>query len=561
MEQENNLKLEIRGTESYEAVISTEFPVDRDGVDEVLIHTEGSIDLSRFPLPLLVNHNMNNQIGTVENPRLDQGKLVADIRFTNDELGKKYEIDVIDKIRNNLSIGYKILESIIVNGVREVTDFLIYEASIVPVPADPTAKFRKSDLEQTNKLTYRNMNMEDKKISRSEAKNIREEISEINALGKKHNLSDLSDQYIANGNSIEQFRSALLNEIANDKPLPVGNAPAFIQQRKEEYSVSKAILGMDDVSKRGFEWEVSQDLERQQPKSNPNAVIIDMTRTMNSGTAGQSTIETAVSNSIQDFMQQKSVVGQLGCTNFSNNVGDLRIPVGTSGSGATVIATDGSTQVGEATPVLANRLLSPSRFGTVIPLSFGFVQQSTPDVEGYVRRLIANTFAGTMDAQVIAGSGSGGNVQGLIGTTGVLVESNGGTEVTFSNFMDAISKLGDASADISNLKMLIHPSNINTLVTAVKYASTDSPILDMSSEADGRIGTFMGYPVYATSAVTVNNYLLGDFRELAIANWGGLELSKNEFYDTRRFISSINGIMSFDSAAIQPTAFCKITKA
>ena len=405
------------------------------------------------------------------------------------------------------------------------------------------------------------MNMEDKKISRSEANSIREEISEINALGKKHNLSDLSDQYIANGNSIEQFRSALLNEIANDKPLPVGNAPAFIQQRKEEYSVSKAILGMDDVSKRGFEWEVSQDLERQQPKSNPNAVIIDMTRTMNSGTAGQNTIETAVSNSIQDFMQQKSVVGQLGCTNFSNNVGDLRIPVGTSDSGATVIATDGTTQVGEATPVLANRLLSPSRFGTVIPLSFGFIQQSTPDVEGYVRRLIANTFAGTMDAQVIAGSGSGGNVQGLIGTTGVLVESNGGTEVTFSNFMDAISKLGDASADISNLKMLIHPSNINTLVTAVKYSSTDSPILDMSSEADGRIGTFMGYPVYATSAVTVNNYLLGDFRELAIANWGGLELSKNEFYDTRRFISSINGIMSFDSAAIQPTAFCKITKA
>ena len=159
MEQENNLKLEIRGTESYEAVISSEFPVDRDGVDEVLIHTDGSIDLSRFPLPLLVNHNMNNQIGSVENPRIEDGSLIADIRFTNDDLGKLYEEDVIDKIRNNLSIGYKILESIIVNGVREVTDFLIYEASIVPVPADPTAKFRKSDLEQTNKLTYRNMNM------------------------------------------------------------------------------------------------------------------------------------------------------------------------------------------------------------------------------------------------------------------------------------------------------------------------------------------------------------------------------------------------------------------
>ena len=38
MEQENNLKLEIRGTESYEAVISSEFPVERNGIDEVLLH-------------------------------------------------------------------------------------------------------------------------------------------------------------------------------------------------------------------------------------------------------------------------------------------------------------------------------------------------------------------------------------------------------------------------------------------------------------------------------------------------------------------------------------------
>ena len=561
MEEEKKIELEIRGADSYEAIASSEFPVERDGIDEVLIHTEEAIDLSRFPVPLLVNHNMDNQIGVVENPRIEDGKLKVSIRFTNDALGKQYEEDVIDKVRNNLSIGYKILKSKIINGINEVSNFLIMEVSSVPVPADPTATFRKSDLKQTNNLIYRNMNMEDKKLSRSEANSIREEITEIRALGKHNNQSDLADQYIENGNSLEQFRSALLDVLSNDKPLPIGKAPAFIQSRHEEYSVSKAILGMDDVSKRGFEWEVSQDLERGQPKSNPNAVIIDMTRTMNSGTAGANTIETAISNSIQDFMQQKSVVNQLGCTRFSNNVGDLRIPVGTSDSGATVIATDGTTQVGEATPTLTSRLLSPSRFGTVIPLSFGFIQQSTPDVEGYVRRLIANTFAGTMDEQVIAGSGSGGNVQGLLGTTGINAVSNGGTEVTFANFMEAISKLGEDHADVSKLKLLINPANIDNLVTAVKYASTDSPILDMKSEEDGRVGTFMGYPVYATSKVTADNYLLGDFRELAIANWGGLELSKNEFYDTRRFISSINGIMSFDSSALQPTAFCKITKA
>jgi hypothetical protein len=110
MEIENNVEYQIRGTESYDAVISSEFPVERDGMDEVLMHTEDSIDLSRFPVPLLVNHNMDNQIGVVENPRIENGKLIASIRFTNDFLGKQYEEDVIDKVRNNLSIGYRILK-------------------------------------------------------------------------------------------------------------------------------------------------------------------------------------------------------------------------------------------------------------------------------------------------------------------------------------------------------------------------------------------------------------------------------------------------------------------
>lgn len=557
MEQENNLKLEIRGTESYEAVISSEFPVERDGMDEVLLHNSDSVDLSRFPVPLLVNHNLNNQIGVVENPRVENGKLIASIRFTNDDLGKQYEEDVIDKVRNNLSIGYKILKEKIVNGVKEVSDFLIHEASIVPVPADPTATFRKADL-KTN-LIYRNMNMEEQKLSRSESRKIREEISEIRALGVRHDLSDMADEYIANGNSLEQFRSYVLSNISNDEPLPIGKAPAYIQQN-QEYSVIRALEGIDDASKRGYEWEVSQDLERSMPKSNPNAVILD-TRTMTSGTAGANTIQNTVQGNIHDFMQQKSIALNLGATTFGNNQGNLEIPLGTSSSGATVLATDGTTQSAETTPTLSKLTLAPTRIADVVPLSYGFLQQSTPDVESYVRRLIAQTFAKVMDEQIMAGSGSSGNVQGILGTTGINAVSNGGSEVDFANFVSAISELGADSVDLSNLKLIVNPANLDNLVTAVKYASTDSPILDMKAEADGRVGTFNGYPVFATNSVTVDNYIMGDFRELAIASWGGIEISKNDFYDDRRFISSLNAIMSFDAGLLEPKAMCKITKA
>jgi len=558
MNNEQTVELEVRGTDSYEAVISSEYPVLRGEYEEVLIHSTESIDDSRFPLPLLINHNPENQIGVVENIRLEDKKLVGEVRFTNDDLGKMYEEDVIDKVRNNLSIGYQVIKSAIRDGIKEVSEFLIHEVSIVPVPADPNATFRATEF---NNFFTRNMNMEEQKLSRSEAKKLREEIVEIRALGSKHNLSDMADDFIANGNSLEQFRSALLEKITNKEPLDTPDVASYVRNIKQpEYSVVRAIEGIEDVSKRGYEWEVSKDLERSMPKTNPNSVILDL-RTMTSAGAGASTIQTTVDQSIQDFIQAKSVMANVNAQRFNGLVGDLQIPIGSSASGATVIATDGTTQSAETTPTLTSKTLSPTRIADVIPLSYGLLQQSSPDVESYIRRLIGNTFANTFDDQIIGGSGTGGNVEGILNTTGINTVSNGGTEVTFANWVSAISELGADNIDLSNLRIICNPANIDNLVTAVKYASTASPILDMKAEDGGKIGEVLGYPVYATTKIAADNYIIGDFTQLAIANWGGLEIAKNDFYDDRRFISSLNAIMSFDAKVLQATAMCHITKA
>lgn len=561
-----NIELEIRGSKVFTAVISSEYPVQRNGYDEVIVHDKDSIDLSRFPLPLLLEHNPEDQIGVVENPRFERGKLIADIRFANDELAKTYESDVIDKVRNSLSIGYQVLQSYVEDSIRYVTDAMLYETSLVSIPADPTARFR-SNLKPTNFYT-RSMNMEDQKLSRNERKEMRAEISEIRTLAKRYKFDELGDKAIDEGLSVDKFRTILFEAVEEKRKADEFKntyvAPSSYVQTgsrgKHEYSIVRAIEGIDDPSKRGYEWEISKDLERTMPKSNPNAVILD-TRTMTSGTAGANTIQTNVLNSVHDFMQQISIVQSLNPTNFSGNQGNLDVPLATSSSGATVLATDGTTQSAETTPTMSKLSLSPTRIADVIPLSYGFLQQSTPDVESYLQRLLAQTFAKVMDEQVFAGSGSGGNVQGILGTSGINAVSNGGSEVTFANFLSAISELGADAVNLANLKIVINPANIDNLVSTVKYSSTASPILDMKAEADGRIGTLNGYPVYATNAVTADNYLVGDFSELAVATWGGIEISKNDFYDDRRFISSLNAIMSFDSGCLEPKAFCKITKA
>ena len=547
--------MEVRQAEFYEGTIATDTPVMREGgEEEILVMHPSNIELHTKDLPLLENHDQSKQIGVVENIRFVGNKLMAKIRFASDEHSQTLRQDVDDKIRQNLSIGYRILDYFYENGKKMVNKFSIHEVSLVPIPAD-----QNSGIGRNTDLNYSVRNIEFKKGKEMTTRKERQEVSEIIALGDMHNLNAEAREYIENGNSLEQFRAFVLDNISNDEPLPIGKAPAFLQA-DQEYSVIRALEGIDDASKRGYEWEVSQDLERSMPKSNPNAVILD-TRTMTSGTAGANTIQNTVQGNIHDFMQQKSIALNLGATTFGNNQGNLEIPLGTSSSGATVLATDGTTQSAETTPTLSKLTLAPTRIADVVPLSYGFLQQSTPDVEGYVRRLIAQTFAKVMDEQIMAGSGSSGNVQGILGTSGINAVSNGGTEVDFANFVSAISELGADSVDLSNLKLIVNPANLDNLVTAVKYSSTDSPILDMKAEADGRIGTFNGYPVFVTNAVTVDNYIMGDFRELAIASWGGIEISKNDFYDDRRFISSLNAIMSFDAGLLEPKAMCKITKA
>jgi len=57
---------------TVEVSLSSEYPVPRWDGDEVLIHENEAIDMSRFPLPLCVAHETYRgvNIGLIENPKI-----------------------------------------------------------------------------------------------------------------------------------------------------------------------------------------------------------------------------------------------------------------------------------------------------------------------------------------------------------------------------------------------------------------------------------------------------------------------------------------------------------
>ena len=122
--------------------------------------------------------------------------------------------------------------------------------------------------------------------------------------------------------------------------------------------------------------------------------------------------------------------------------------------------------------------------------------------------------------------------------------------------MANIEALGSADIELTNLRYVINPSNISDLGTAVKFSSTASPLLDLEQQGDGnRIGTIAGFPAHVTTNISSDKYLLGSFENAVVGFWGGIEISVNQFYDDRRFISSFNALSGFDMQVVNTSGF------
>ena len=138
------------------ATMSTEFPVVRRvgefAFREILVHTPAACDLNYVcsgRAPGLVQHNHDRQFGVVESAGLLGRTLRGTFRFSAaTREGQEMWVDVEDKIRRNVSLGYNIAsaEYVVAQRADEMDELFVdgwepIECSIVSVGADPHAMF------------------------------------------------------------------------------------------------------------------------------------------------------------------------------------------------------------------------------------------------------------------------------------------------------------------------------------------------------------------------------------------------------------------------------------
>jgi len=132
---------------------SSEQSVQRSFGLEVLSHNPIDVDLSFLAsgrAPLLLEHEREDQIGVVESATIDQDKVGrAVIRFSKGKEGDEVFQDVLDGIRSNISVGYKITGQRIEQD--DMGNNIVYcqwtpvEISVVSIPADQTVGIGRSD--------------------------------------------------------------------------------------------------------------------------------------------------------------------------------------------------------------------------------------------------------------------------------------------------------------------------------------------------------------------------------------------------------------------------------
>lgn len=569
---------------------SSETPVERWFGDEVLSHDAGSADLARLndSAPLLWNHNRDEQIGVVEKAWIGADKRgYCEVRFGTSARAEEVLSDVKAGIIRNVSFGYRILE--MTENKRDgkstftATRWLPLEVSCVSIPADPSVGLGRSDGEEGRELEVmvRGDTPEVKELKMSEAvpaqpvdvsavraeaandavRAERERVTAIRALGQKIGKTDMASSLIDSGKSLEEARAAFLESMgAKQQPVDAGRSGDvdLSEREQREYSLVRAIQASisKDWSKAGLEREVSLTLARETNRETegffmPLNLRMEQRAAYAVGataTGGANVATNLLAGSFIEVLRNNALIMNLGPTVLSGLVGNIAIPRQISQT-QTYWVTEASA-ITEAEATFDQVTLSPKQLGARSQYSRLMLQQSTPDIEGLVRNDLARVMALGIDLAAINGSGSSGQPKGILNQSGIGTVAMGTNGAAFVNAttagvsgidqliqleskLDIANALNGSLAYLTNAKVVAALKQLKTQYA--DYLWTDN----LDNRAAGTPGMINGYPVARSnqmpssftkgSGTNLSGLIFGDFSQLLIGMWGGIEVLPNPY--------------------------------
>lgn len=553
--------------------VSTEEPVERSFGLEVIDHTKESMKLDFLNsgrAPLLLDHDMEKQIGVVERVELDEDarRLRAEVRFGKSALASEVFDDVTDGIRQNISVGYRIDGRI--NRDDDPEDYYRVattpmEISIVSVPADqsnlvgvgrsvpaePKTQPSMEDVTMTEEVKN-DINLD--AVKAEAVKAARKNDAEILQIAAKHNMRDLGNEAIAKGMSVDAFRGSLLDAIG-DKPLDVN--PSVVDapvKEKRQYSLGRMVQAQvtGDWRKAGFEREMNDEIAKQVGRDAEGIYVPDFAWQQRGPLSTAATGATGSEVVFDDFvptahrgdmfieaLRAQQVLSGLGTTYMTGLTGRIKMPKMATGANAAFVEELGDVSDGAGTD--GGVTLQPRTMGAFVDLSRLLMMESVPAIEQVIRDDLLRSAADRTEFHAIQGSGSSGQPTGILNTSGVNdLDISANTDVAALTWADLVGlvKLVEEDNGVVNgnaLGFLTHPSVKAKMAQTVRVASTDSVML-----LNDPWNQIYGYPAAFTSNVPTTldpgdggsdaaAMIFGDFSQLIIASFGAPSILVDPF--------------------------------
>ena len=564
---------------------SSEAPVSRAFGTEILDHDPSSSRLGRLEGrgPVLVDHDPTDQVGVVESVSIDtdrRGRAV--VRFGKSARANEIYNDLIDGIRNHVSVGYRIhrmseerSESDQPPTMR-VVDWEPLELSIVSIPADATVGVGRAAEDEFDTVIERSAPTEEiimtevttpapevsaEEIRKAEIRRIRE----IEALGSQHSASDMARDYVQGGKSVDEFRSVLLDQIS-ERPAPESGAKLGMSDKEAgSFSIVRALNAQvsGDWGDAGFELEASRAVaDRVGKKPEGFYVPIDVLQrdlTQGTATAGGHLVATdLLSGSFIDMLRNKMQVISAGATMLNGLNGNVAIPRQTSGATAYWVAENGA--ITESQQAFDQVTLSPKTLGAMTEMSRRLLLQGSMDVEALVRNDLATTLALEIDRAALNGSGASNQPTGILNVSGIgdVAGGTNGLAPAFSHIVDLESDVATANADMGSLAYMTNAAVIGKLKQTEKASSTAQFVIDGGESNGYRVIGSNQVPsnlTKGTSSGVCSAIIFGNWADLIIGTWGGLDINVDPYTNSATGAVRVVAMQDIDIAVRHAESF------
>lgn len=244
---------------------------------------------------------------------------------------------------------------------------------------------------------------------------------------------------------------------------------------------------------------------------------------------------------ILEPLRANMVMSQAGATYLTGLVGNISIPAYTGSNvawaGEVAAAANGAGDWSEIK-------LQPHRLTAYVDVSREFLIQSSNDAEAMLRRDIIAAIGNKLEATILgADAGTDEKPAGLFdGVTAMT------TSVKFGDIVDAEAEL-DAANVTGAYTYILSPKAKAALRTLSKDAGSGRFVLE-----DGEIE---GSKALVSSNVTAKGFVVGDFTDFVIAQWGAIDLVVDNYSKSTEGKVRLVVNAYFDAKPRRATSFVK----